>query len=264
MRRNQRRHYRKACLARGRGTGILLALTLACSAAAEVQVFEQNVVIVMGRRETQEDVRFIALQEAKRLVLEKVGTYLTGSTEIVQRVRESERGVSDETELNKHTQAITVGVTKTEIIGEWWVPREGALACSLTCKIAVDPDDVMKRLDALLLDKQKAADYEALNSEVDRLRNDMVELRERLEKAPQEQAKEVKQAIKQTTMAFSAADWFQKGLEADDLDARIAAYNEAIRLNPGWGSPYNNRGIAYANRRLYDRAIEDFEFFEIF
>jgi len=77
--------------------GIILALALTGSAAAEVKIFEQNVVIVMGRRESMEDVSVFALQEAKRLVLEKVGTYLTGSTDIVQRVRESGQEFTYET-----------------------------------------------------------------------------------------------------------------------------------------------------------------------
>ena len=70
---------------------VLTALTLALPlTAARAQTFDQNVVITMGQRESQEDVRVYALAECKRLTLEKVGVYLQASTDLVQRVRDSQ------------------------------------------------------------------------------------------------------------------------------------------------------------------------------
>jgi tetratricopeptide (TPR) repeat protein len=50
----------------------------------------------------------------------------------------------------------------------------------------------------------------------------------------------------------------------DDYDARrydqaIARYDQAIRLKPGFGEAYNNRGLAHRAAGHYDRAIADFD-----
>ena len=64
-------------------------------ALVETQVFTDTVRVVMGSRESQDDVRFYAVQEAKRRVLERVGVYLSSSDEVIQRVHESEREFRD-------------------------------------------------------------------------------------------------------------------------------------------------------------------------
>jgi tetratricopeptide (TPR) repeat protein len=44
----------------------------------------------------------------------------------------------------------------------------------------------------------------------------------------------------------------------DDLDGAIAAYDEAIRLNPKYADAFLYRGIAWYAKRDYDRAIADY------
>lgn len=43
-----------------------------------------------------------------------------------------------------------------------------------------------------------------------------------------------------------------------DLDRAIAAYDEAIRRDPNYVPPYNNRALAFANKNEFDRAIADY------
>ena len=47
-------------------------------------------------------------------------------------------------------------------------------------------------------------------------------------------------------------------LDKKDYDAAIAAFNEAIRLNPSNADAYNNRGNAYGNKGDHDKALADF------
>jgi uncharacterized protein (TIGR02145 family) len=44
-----------------------------------------------------------------------------------------------------------------------------------------------------------------------------------------------------------------------DYDRAIAAYNEAIRLNPNYAEAYYNRGAAYYNKNDYSQAVMDWE-----
>jgi tetratricopeptide (TPR) repeat protein len=46
---------------------------------------------------------------------------------------------------------------------------------------------------------------------------------------------------------------------AHRYDQAIARYDEAIRLKPGFGEAYNNRGLAYQAMRDYEKAIADFD-----
>ncbi len=43
-----------------------------------------------------------------------------------------------------------------------------------------------------------------------------------------------------------------------DLDAAIAAYDEAIRLNPKYAKAFCDRGSAYVCKRQYEKAIDDY------
>ena len=43
-----------------------------------------------------------------------------------------------------------------------------------------------------------------------------------------------------------------------DFDGAIAAYTEAIRLNPQNAQSYSGRGLAYLRKGEWDKAIADF------
>ncbi|MGO8691612.1 MAG: tetratricopeptide repeat protein, partial [Thermoguttaceae bacterium] len=60
--------------------------------------------------------------------------------------------------------------------------------------------------------------------------------------------------------ADPAAEAGQKGrscLSRQDYDAAIAAFTEAIRLDPKKADAYYGRGVAYANQGQYDKEIAD-------
>src|SRR5262249_28231960 len=47
--------------------------------------------------------------------------------------------------------------------------------------------------------------------------------------------------------------------EMKHLDKAIAAYTEAIRLNPSFAQAYTDRGVIYYRLDRYDEAIADYE-----
>ena len=244
-------------------TALTAVLSLTAPALAQTQVFEQNVVITMGQRESQEDVRVYALAECKRLTLEKVGVYLQAETDLVQKVRESSRDSQSDTDFQKRLLAVTAGVTQTEVVGEWWVVQGTSLACSLTCRVTVDPDDIQRRIEELLKDKQKVEDQQELLKEVSRLREEMAELRQTLESAPKEKTEAIKAEVKQTVAGFTAADWVQLGFHSTDLDSQIVYFSRAIEIEIGGLtsealiSLYIIRAGAFIKRRQIDNAIVD-------
>ena len=60
---------------------------------------------------------------------------------------------------------------------------------------------------------------------------------------------------------YTAEDYNERGnayFTNNNHDLAIAAYTQAIRLNPNYARPYRNRGNIYYERRDYDRAIADY------
>ncbi len=236
----------------------IILLAFPTLSRAEQKVFTQTVRVVMGSRETQEEVREYATLEAKRQVLEQVGVYLEGHTDLRQHIRESADMLSSETEQKKEIIAVTAGVTQTEITGEEWKSEGGALVLYLTCQITVDSDDVNRKVAALINDRQKLDDNRGLQDDVRRLQMEMEELRTGLEKATQKQIVEIKRQRQRLINERSAMEWFWKGNEGYTWDEKIKYYNYAIKLNPNFARAYNHRGVAYAGKSEYNRAIADF------
>lgn len=59
---------------------------------------------------------------------------------------------------------------------------------------------------------------------------------------------------------MQAIEAFELGcrfLDKDDLENALVAFNEAIRLDPGYAEAYNGRGVTYALRGQLARAIAD-------
>ena len=60
---------------------------------------------------------------------------------------------------------------------------------------------------------------------------------------------------------LTAGAWFSIGylyLKQAKTEKALSAYNEALRLKPGFANAYTNRGIAYANLEKYEEAIADY------
>ncbi len=61
--------------------------------------------------------------------------------------------------------------------------------------------------------------------------------------------------------ATSAGEWFAKGANYHnnkEYDNAVAAYTQAILIDPNYINAYNNRGLIYSSKGMYDRAIADF------
>jgi tetratricopeptide (TPR) repeat protein len=64
-----------------------------------------------------------------------------------------------------------------------------------------------------------------------------------------------------TEVQLSAQEYFERAYarEKDDLDGKIADYSEAIRLDPGYATVFNNRGNARGDKGDFGGAIADYD-----
>jgi len=76
----------------------------------------------------------------------------------------------------------------------------------------------------------------------------------------QAQAPAVQPAPSEPAAGSNAEAWVKFGIShgvAGDLDGAIAAFNEAIKIDPKWASAYQSRGHAHSIQHKLDEAIAD-------
>lgn len=160
---------------------MLFLFLLTSIAFPSEKVFSVTVKRVMGEHESRDDIREFATLEAKRMALEKAGTYI--ETETVVREFNLER---DE------IIAVTAGVIFTEQTDEQWSMEAESIIVHLAYKITIDSEDLNQKIKALLKNQQKLEDIKELRSENERLQAEVEELRRQLAEAKADQLSELK------------------------------------------------------------------------
>jgi len=185
-----------------------------------------------------------ALEQAKRLVLEELGTYLMSKTE-----------VKDFAITSDKITVLTGGVVQTEIFDEKWDGEK----YYLKARIKADPDEVAKAVDRLRRDEGKTKELEKSKKRADEAFREIERLKAELATMKNDRAKQLEYAEKVNLL--STEDWFTKGMafvNSRDFDSAIEAFSKAIFLDPNFAMAYNNRGTAYGDKGQYDRAIDDY------
>jgi hypothetical protein len=151
---------------------ILLALAPAVLAAADARgaevTFTEEYTYRASDMDSKVSSRAIALQEVKRALLEKVGTYLIVETE-VREYRMTKDQVS----------TLSAGVVSAEVLREHW---NGA-TYYLQAKITVDPDVVARQVKALGQDRERARELEESRRKADAALKEVARLRAELDAA---------------------------------------------------------------------------------
>jgi tetratricopeptide (TPR) repeat protein len=76
--------------------------------------------------------------------------------------------------------------------------------------------------------------------------------------AAREQRNVANAALPVQTEELTAQQWFERGVDAVDLDEKLRFYREAIRLKPDYAGAFNNRGAALHVKGDLEGAIRDF------
>jgi tetratricopeptide (TPR) repeat protein len=237
---------------------ICISLFFANFGLPEIKTFSQTVKLVMGERDSREQLRAQATLEAKRLALEEAGAYIQSVANVKQIFQETNTAYSEDYFKQVDLLALTAGVASVVVKNEEWKVEGPALVLYLTCEVTVDTKDIQNQIKSLLNDRQKYDSQKELQEENQRLRQDLEDLKRRLEKVEAAKVPELNQEKEKLTKQFTAQEWFNKGYAASNPEDKINFYTEAIHLDPDWSWPYNNRGIAYANKGDYDQAISDY------
>ena len=212
---------------------------------AETKTFVEEYTYQASEADSKLSSRVIALEQVKRQLLEKLGTYLETETEI------------NNYQLTKD-QIITLsaGIVRTEIIDEKW---DGKIY-SLKAQITADPKDVANSLEKMHQDRNKIKRLEETRKKANEALGEVERLKKELETAKpgQREQDQYNEAINR----LSATDWYDKGValfSAGMVREAMEAYTKAIVLDPNLAIAYADRGAAYFLFGAAREAIKDFD-----
>ncbi len=224
-------------------------LTSSAASAGSTVVFEKEYTYQASEADSKLSCRTIALEQVKRLLLEELGTYLEGQTEVKN------------FQLAKdQITTLTAGIVRAEIIDEKW---DGKIY-TLKAKITADPNEVVKQIDALRKDRQKARELEDAKKRADELLKEVERLKGEIEAAKGDKKQEKQREYADTINGLNAADWFEKGFSLlyDNYNFAIAAdaFSKCIELAPKFNMLcYQARGTANFVLGYHRQAVDDFD-----
>jgi tetratricopeptide (TPR) repeat protein len=214
-------------------------------AFAETKVFVEEYTYQASEADSKLSSRAIAFEQAKRLLLERLGTYLESETEVKNFQLTKDQIIT-----------LTAGIVRAEIMDERWDGK----TYYLKAKISADPNGVANSIDNLRQDRQKIKELEETRKKADEALREVERLRKELETAKAE--KPNLNQYNEAVNSLSATDWFEKGYalgNSGKWHEAIEANNKAIELNPTFVAAYNNRGNAYASLGNHRQAIKDYD-----
>ncbi len=208
---------------------VIIALT-AGNAFGKPVTFTETYIYQVGDADSKLSCRAVSLQQAKRLLLEKLGTYIKSNTEI------------KEFQLTKdEIISISGGIVQTEILDEKW----DGVQYKLTAKLTADTEQISESIDKIKGDTQKRHELLELKADIDMLLKEVDALKKELPKSNDDkQQKKYRQTIKKLT----AANWLQDGesyVFNQNFAEAINAFEKSIDEDPTNVRAYYGIGFAY-------------------
>ncbi|MEN8262124.1 MAG: tetratricopeptide repeat protein [Nitrospirota bacterium] len=222
----------------------LLILFIPTFLQAETVNFEEQYTYDASDADSKLTCRAISLLEVKKILLEKLGTYLEAKTEVVnfQLTRDE-------------VTTLTAGIIKTEIVNEKWDGK----TYELIAKIEADPDAVAKSIDELRKSREGREMISKLKNVNARSIEKIEELKDELERV-QKNLINLNSDYSSASKVLSAWELYESGLqfirEERHSDA-VSAFNEAIEIQPNYIYFYQ-RGKVHMKLKHHENAIQDF------
>jgi tetratricopeptide (TPR) repeat protein len=210
-------------------------------ALAEPQVVTCEGKYVMGDLDTKQNAKMLALMEAKRLALEKAGTYVESTSEV------------KEFQLTKdQINSLAAGIMSVEVLKEDWKTSGENMMIVIQIRATVNTANLKERIDALKDEDQGGEELKSVQSQLATLQKELADLKaKQTEAAPGKEQAVAKEAIKEkhddimkemTALDFmetaNAAMMNQRWSEANE------SYGKALAINPKLTGAYRGQAVA--------------------
>jgi len=221
----------------------VLILSLPSLGISGQKEFIESYTYTAGEADSKLTCRTVSLIEVKRLLLERIGTYLTSRTEV-----QNYRVEKDEIVL------LTAGIVKLEILDETW----NGETYSLTAKIESNPDDLARAIENLRKQSDKRQNIEKLNEinntsleQLREMQGQMLRLQQDLFRLNQDAS-----ANQGVLVAWGMYEKAVQLRQAGHLEEAVAMFDTVIQNNPS-NLAYFERGLAHKDLGKYGFAIAD-------
>lgn len=225
-------------------SGVLLAVVVAVGPALG-ETFEEKYLYQAGESDSKLSCRAISLLEVKRLLLERIGTYIESRTEVKDLALSRDEIVS-----------LSAGILKTEIVEEHW---DGKIY-RLIAKIEADPGAVATSIESLRKDQGQRAEVANIGTDNEKALERIAALKDELA-VMQQNLIEVNRDYERSSKVVSAWDKAEEGLaliRTNHLREGVEALTKAIAIDQNYNF-YFHRGRAHAELEEYQQAVADFD-----
>lgn len=223
--------------------GVMLLMVLA-AAMVRAETFEERYLYEAGENDSKLSCRAISLLEVKRLLLERLGTYIESRTEVKDLALSRDEIIS-----------LTAGIVKTEIVDEQWDGK----TYRLLARIDADPGAVATAIEALRKDQEQRQEVAKIGSGNEKALERITALKEELA-VMQKNLIEVNRDYERSSQLVSAWDKAEEGLaliRRNQLREGIEALTRAIAIDQNYNF-YFHRGRAYFELEWFREAVDDF------
>lgn len=219
----------------------ILALPSLCHSSS--REFVENYTYTAGEADSKLTCRTVSLIEVKRLLLEKIGTYLESRTEM------------KDFKIEKDTiVALTAGIVKLEILEEKWNGEK----YTLTARIEANPDDITRAIEDMRKQGGKLENIEKIKQINDDSLEQIQELKSRMQHIQSDLLK-LNQDASANEGLLNTWGLYEKAValrQSGNTKKAIEALNTVIQNNPTHLA-YFERGFAYFEEGRFNEAIAD-------
>jgi tetratricopeptide (TPR) repeat protein len=216
------------------------------TAMAEIKTFSKEYTYEASELDSKVTSRANALEQAKRMLLEELGVFLTSNTEVVN------------SQLTKdQITSMTAGIVSAIVVDEKWDGHK----YWLKAQIEADPSVVMTAIEVLRTDTKKTAELENAKKRLDQLTKDLEAVKKDLAATPKERQERYTRIVNQRQSVDWLIEFFKLFDSKKDLKGNkeaLDALEKAIEVAPVNYIPYVMRAAVYGEvAKDYQRAIED-------
>ena len=145
---------------------VLILVLVPCLALAQVKTFEMSVEEPVGKHQSQEQVEAYALQKAKRLAVEKAGTYLS-SLAVVKQGKLSKQEIT----------ALASGIVRSDVADTSAFVKNKVVYVKVDARVSVDSSVLDEQVKAMLKDNEYLKELEAERKKSSELEKQLAELK---------------------------------------------------------------------------------------
>lgn len=234
---------------------ILVVMTLAvlCGAlspAAEPTVVTAEGKYVMGDLDSKKDARLLALMEAKRIALEKAGTYVESSTE-----------VKNFSLTKDQINTLAAGVMSVDILKEDWTMSGQNMMATIVIRATIRTANLRNRITALHDEEKAVDDSGEIRKQLAALQKELADLKaahiaQSATKTAAPDAKGKHDVIVNRISALDRLEEGNKALEAGKFDQALAAFGDAIAQDASLADAHTGQASVFVQKGRYAEAMQ--------